>query len=138
MAKNGNDHRLYAVEASTNTYVAGQTSVNYTMNDELIETSDKLSEWATFISGKKGWSGSCTFNLDNTASAKQIELVKSLKKGMTITIFIGELKEDQQSDGVAGEVYITSVENNADSNAVISRSVNFTGNGEPTIIEPGA
>ena len=119
MAQNGNEIKLYLVDSNTNTYVVGQTSTNYNLNDDLIEVTDKLTQWKEYISGGKSWSASLSLNLDNTASAKQIEFVKSLKKGQKLTVFIGVLKENQQSDGIAGEVWVASVENTADNNAVL-------------------
>lgn len=138
MAQNGNEIRLYLVDSNTNTYVVGQTSANYNLNDDLIEVTDKLTQWKEYISGGKSWSASLSLNLDNSATAQQIEFVKSLKKGQKLTVFIGVLKDNQQSDGIAGEVWVASVDNTADNNAIASRSVNLTGNGEPTIIEPAA
>ena len=138
MAHNGNEIKLYLVDEATNTYVVGQTSVNYSLNDDLIEVSDKLTQWIEYISGRKSWSASLSLNLDNTATSKQIEFVEGLQKGQKLKVFIGILKADQQSDGIAGDVWVASVENTADANAIASRSVNLTGNGEPTIIKPAA
>ena len=136
MAHNGNEIKLYLVNESTNTYVVGQTSVNYSLNDDLIEVSDKLTQWIEYISGRKSWSASLSLNLDNSATAKQIEFVNGIEKGQKLKVFIGILKAEQQSDGIAGDVWVTSVENTADANSVASRTVSLTGNGEPTIIKP--
>ena len=138
MAHNGNELKLYLVDDTTNTYVVGQTSTNYTLNDELIEVSDKLTQWIEYVSGRKSWSASLSLNLDNSATAQQIKLVEALTKGQRLHVFIGILKDNQQSDGIAGEVWVASVENTGDANSIASRSVTLTGNGEPIIVKPAA
>jgi hypothetical protein len=46
MAENGNKRRVYLVEDTTNTYVVGQTSGSFSLNDELLDVSDKTHEWS--------------------------------------------------------------------------------------------
>lgn len=136
MAENGNSRKLYIVDVATSTYVVGQTSVNTSLTNDLIETSDKLTEWTTYISGKKSWSASVSLNLDNSATSKQIAFVEGLTKGQKVKVFIGVLSEDQQSDGIVGEAWVASVEDTSDNHAISSRSVSLTGDGEPTIVKP--
>lgn len=136
--ENGNKRRVYLVEQGAYTYVVGQTSGNSSINDELLDASDKIDEWARYISGKKSWSSSLTLNLDNTANAKQTEFIKKLAAGQPVEIFVGTLNGDQQSDGIAGTAYVASIEDTFDNGALSTRSVNLTGNGEPTIIYPEA
>lgn len=136
MPHNGSEIKLYLVNEETNTYVVGQTSADYNLNDDLLEVTDKMAQWKEYISGGKSWSASLTLNLDNSATSKQIEFVKALTQGQKLTVFIGILKENQQSDGIAGEVWVASVDNTGDANSVASRSVTLTGNGKPTPIYP--
>lgn len=138
MAENGNKRRVYLVEDTTNTYVQGQMSGSLSINDELIDVSDKIDTWVRYISGKKAWSASVGVNLDNSATAKQIKFLESLVQGTKIKVFIGVLDVDQQSDGIVGEAYVASVEDTFDNNAVSSRSISLTGSGEATIIKPEA
>lgn len=136
MAENGNIRKVYVVEDSLSTYVVGQTSASTSLTDDLIEVSDKATEWAEYISGKKSWSGSLSLNLDNSATAHQIKFVEALTKGTKVKIFVGILKENAQSDGIVGDAWVASVEDTSDNHAIVSRSVSFTGNGEPTIVKP--
>ena len=136
MAENGNSRKLYLVDDTTNTYVVGQTSVNTSLSNDLIETSDKLTEWTTYISGKKSWSASVSLNLDNSATAKQIAFVEGLTKGQKVKVFIGVLSADKQSDGIVGEAWVASVEDTSDNHSISSRSVSLTGDGEPIIVKP--
>ena len=138
MAENGSNRKLYIVESGKTTYVVGQTSGNLSLNDELLAASDKMDQWERYISGQKSWSASVTLNLSNNATDKQIEFIKSLVAGTSVDIFIGELKGSEQSDGTAGSAMVASVEDTFDKGALASRTVNLTGNGEPTIIYPSA
>ena len=136
MAENGSDRKLYIVEDNSTTYVVGQTSSNLNMNDELLSTSDKMDEWETHISGQKSWTSSVTLNLSNKASDKQIEFIKALVAGAEVGVFVGKLKEDKQSDGVAGKAMVASIDDTYDKGTLATRVVNLTGNGKPTPIFP--
>ena len=138
MAENGSNRKLYLVESGKTTYVVGQTSGNLSLNDELLEASDKMDKWARYISGQKAWSASVTLNLRTNATDTQIAFIESLVAGTSVDIFIGELKGSEQSDGTAGSAMVSSVEDTFDKGALASRTVNLTGNGEPTIIYPSA
>lgn len=138
MAENGSNRKLYLVKDDLTTYVVGQTSSNLSMNDELLDASDKMDQWTKYISGQKSWSASVTLNLNNNATAKQVDFIKALVAGTELGIFVGELKNDKQSDGVAGNAMVASVEDTYDKGALAARTVNLTGNGQPTIIYPEA
>lgn len=136
MAENGNVRRVYLVEDEVNTYVVGQTSGGSSVNDELIDASDKTDEWARYVSGKKSWSASLGVTLNNTATAKQREFITSLEKGTKVKVFVGVLKENQQSDGVAGEAWVANIDDTFDNGALSARSISLTGDGKPTFIYP--
>ena len=105
MAENGSNRKLYLVKNDSTTYVVGQTSSNLSLNDELLASSDKMDQWERYISGQKSWSASVTLNLSNNANDKQVEFIKSLVAGTPVDIFLGELKENVQSDGVTLAVH---------------------------------
>jgi hypothetical protein len=136
MAENGNKRKVYLVENTTNTYVVGQTSGGFSLNDELLDASDKTHEWAEYISGKKAWSATIGVNLDNTASSMQIKFLDSLVEGTKVKVFIGVLDADKQSDGILGEAFVASVEDTFDNGAISSRSITLTGTGEAIIVKP--
>ena len=136
MAENGNVRRVYLVEEQVNTYVIGQTSGSSSVNDELIDASDKTDEWARYVSGKKSWSATLGVTLDNSATAKQREFLTSLVEGTKVKVFVGVLKEDRQSDGIVGEAWVASIEDTFDNGSLSSRSINLTGDGKPTFINP--
>jgi hypothetical protein len=136
MAENGNKRKVYLVENTTNTYVVGQTSGGFSLNDELLDASDKTHEWAEYISGKKAWSATIGVNLDNTASSMQIKFLESLVEGTKVKVFIGVLDADKQSDGILGEAFVANVEDAFDNGAISSRSITLTGTGEAIIVKP--
>lgn len=136
MAENGNKRKVYLVDDNTNTYVVGQTSGSLSVNDELLDVSDKTHEWSQYVSGKKAWSATVGVNLDNSATAHQIKFLDSLIAGTKVKVFIGVLNGDQQSDGVVGEAYVASVEDTFDNGSVSSRSINLTGVGPLTMVKP--
>lgn len=136
MAENGNKRKVYLVENTTNTYVVGQTSGGFSLNDELLDASDKTHEWAEYISGKKAWSATIGVNLDNTASSMQIKFLEALVEGTKVKVFIGVLDADKQSDGILGEAFVASVEDTFDNGAISSRSITLTGTGEAIIVKP--
>ena len=138
MAENGNVRRVYLVEDEVNTYVVGQTSGSSSINDELIDASDKTDEWARYVSGKKSWSASLGVTLNNTATAKQREFITSLVEGQKVKVFVGVLNANKQSDGIVGDAWVASIEDSFDNGALSSRSISLTGDGKPTFIHPEA
>ena len=136
MAEIGNKRKVYLVDDATNTFVVGQTSGSLSLNNELLDSSDKSSEWAEYISGQKSWSATVAVNLDNTATSNQIKFLDSLIEGSKVKVFIGVLNADQQSDGFVGEAMVASVEDSFDKGALSSRSISLTGTGALSIVKP--
>lgn len=136
MAENGNRRKVYLVKEDASVYVVGQTSGSLSINDELLDVSDKTHEWSQYVSGKKAWSATVGIHLDNSATAHQIEFLDSLIDGKMVKVFIGVLEGDQQSDGVVGEALVASVEDTFDNGSTSSRSINLTGIGPLTVVKP--
>ena len=146
MAKSGRERKIYLTtieekeegpDVITNTWIAGETSNSLDISRETFGGGDKSSTWDDFFAGKGSWSGSASFNLDNSADEKQITLLDSLVAGTKVLLFIGELDEDsKQSDGIGGMAIITSIsETNADG-SVSSRDISFQGDGTPSVAKP--
>ena len=134
MATSGRARKIYlSVEArTTNTWIAGEISNSLDISRETFGGTDKESLWDDFFAGKGSWSGSASFNLDNTAGGGQITLLNSIIAGTYVYLFVGELNGSAQSDGIFGKAIVTSVsENNADG-SVSSRDISFQGCGAPT------
>ena len=134
MATSGRARKIYlsAEGAGTNTWIAGEISNSLDISRETFGGTDKESLWDYFFAGKGSWSGSASFNLDNTAGGGQITLLNSIIAGTYVYLFVGELSGGAQSDGIFGKAIVTSVsESNADG-SVSSRDISFQGCGAPT------
>lgn len=134
MATSGRARKIYlSVEGrSTNTWITGEISNSLDISRETFGGTDKESLWDDFFAGKGSWSGSASFNLDNTAGGGQISLLNSIIAGTYVYLFVGELNGGTQSNGIFGKAIVTSVsESNADG-SVSSRDISFQGCGAPT------
>jgi len=135
MAVSGRARKIYlSVEGrATNTWITGEISNSLDISRETFGGADKSSLWDDFFAGKGSWSGSASFNLDNTAGGGQISLLNSIIAGTYVYLFVGELNSGgAQSNGIFGKAIVTSVsESNADG-SVSSRDISFQGCGAPT------
>lgn len=134
MAVSGRTRKIYlSVEGGgTNTWITGEISNSLDISRETFGGADKSSLWDDFFAGKGSWSGSASFNLDNTAGGGQISLLNSIIAGTYVYLFVGELSGGAQSSGIFGKAIVTSVsESNADG-SVSSRDISFQGCGAPT------
>ena len=134
MAVSGRTRKIYlSVEGgATNTWITGEISNSLDISRETFGGADKSSLWDDFFAGKGSWSGSASFNLDNTTGGGQITLLNSIIAGTYVYLFVGELNGTAQSNGIFGKAIVTSVsESNADG-SVSSRDISFQGCGAPT------
>lgn len=142
MADSGNSRKIYLTTpgsgsgAGTDTWIAGEKSHSVDLNANAIDVSDKSSEWDKFIPGNKNWTATAEFNLDNTASAKQKELLQGLVNGTPVKVFSGKLSSNSRSEGIAGDAIVTAVSEASERNNVVSRSVTLQGTGAPTLVFP--
>ena len=134
MATSGRARKIYLSVAggTTNTWITGEISNSLDISRETFGGTDKESLWDYFFAGKGSWSGSASFNLDNTAGGGQISLLNSIIAGTYVYLFVGELNGGAQGNGIFGKAIVTSVsESNADG-SVSSRDISFQGCGAPT------
>ena len=135
MATSGRARKIYLSNeaGATNTWIKGEISNSLDISRETFGGTDKESLWDDFFAGKGSWSGSASFNLDNTAGDGQILLLNSIIAGTYVYLFVGELGEGQaQGNGIFGKAIVTSVsESNADG-SVSTRDISFQGCGAPT------
>ena len=134
MATSGRARKIYLSVAggATNTWITGEISNSLDISRETFGGTDKESLWDDFFAGKGSWSGSASFNLDNTAGGGQISLLNSIIAGTYVYLFVGELNGGAQGNGIFGKAIVTSVsESNADG-SVSTRDISFQGCGAPT------
>jgi predicted secreted protein len=127
MAESGKKNRIYLVLGGNYGIIGGELSNSITVNSEIINISDKDSDWAKNMAGEKSWEASGSFNLDKTSPAHA-----GLKAGEEIPVFIGEIESSSPIYGVSGNAIIASVSVSSENNAAVTIEVSLTGNGEVT------
>jgi predicted secreted protein len=128
MAVAGKDRRVYLVNSSTNAVIKGEQNYSLSINNALIDTSDKDSAWDTKIAGTKNWSLSVSCNADSTDTAQKA-FITSVTAGTEVEVLIGTTEE-----GWTGKGYVESVSESAERGGVITRDFTIQGNGELTEI----
>lgn len=128
MAESGNKNKIYIVTAGpAYSVIGGELSNNITINNEVIDITDKDSNWAAKMAGENSWEASGSFNIDK-ASANHANLVA----GASVTVFIGELSGSTPVYGVSGAAIISSETISGERNAAVTKEISFMGNGAVT------
>lgn len=132
----GNKNKFYVKigTATTYTWLTGEQNNSVNRTQEAVEVSDKSSDWAQFIAGKKGATIEATVFADNSDSA-QAEALKSLHNGTNLKFFVGQLSSDTppvESSGEVGEAVVTAISDTNDFGAVASRTISLTVTGALT------
>lgn len=138
MATLGNNRRVYIVttasSTTTYTWLTGEQTNSFNLTSEAIETSDKSTEWAQFISGKKGATAEVTVYADDT-NAQQQAALKALATGANVKVFIGTLTGTSTKTPSEGDVFsaiVTAISDTNDNGSVATRSISLTANGAVT------
>ena len=137
MAQLGNTRRVYIVTGSsskTYTWLSGEQNNSFNRTAEAIEDSDKSTEWAQFLSGKKGATAEVTVYTDDN-DAQQKAALAALEAGTPVAVFIGTLSSGSSpapSEGDAFKAIITAINDTNDNGAVASRSLSLTATGAVT------
>lgn len=135
----GNVNRFYVKigTATTYTWLTGEQSNSVNRTQEAIEVSDKSTDWAQFIGGKKGATIEATIFADNTDTAQQ-EVLKGLYNGQKVNFFVGSLVGGSGADagnpssGEVGVAVVTAISDTNDFGAVSTRNVSLTVDGALT------
>ena len=127
----GNVNKFYVKISTTYTWLTGEQSNSVNRTQEAIEVSDKSTEWAQFIGGKKGATIEATIFADNSDSAQQ-EVLKGLYNGVAVDVFVGSLSTNTPSSGEAGQAIVTAIGDTNDFGAVSTRNVSLTVTGALT------
>ena len=135
----GNKNKFYVKIGTSTAYtwLTGEQSNSVNRTQEAIEVSDKSTDWAQFIGGKKGATIEATIFADNSDSAQQ-EVLKGLYNGTKVKFFVGSLVGGTGNDagtpssGEVGEAVVTAIGDTNDFGAVSTRSVSLTVDGALT------
>lgn len=137
MATTGNLRKFYLKGSGSPAYtwLAGEQSNSFNRSAETIEVSDKSTEWAQFLSGKKSATADVTVNLDDTATTEQHKMLQSFYKGQEVECFVGTISGEPASgtpsEGDAFTAIITACNDTNDNYAVASRSFSLQVTGKP-------
>lgn len=131
MAQLGNVNKFYIKVSSTYTWLTGEQNNSFNRTAEAIEVSDKSTDWAQFISGKKGATAEVTIFADNS-NAAQKNVLASFNSGSEVDIFIGVLSSNSPSSGDVAKAIITAVNDTNDFGAVSTRNISLTITGAVT------
>ena len=138
MAVLGNTRRVYIVTGTstlTYTWLAGEQTNSFNRTSEALEYSDKSTQWAQFLAGKKGATAEVTVYTDDDASGKQHAAIAALHSGTKVKVFIGTLTTGATpapSQGDVFEAVITAISDTNDNGSVASRSLSLTATGAVT------
>lgn len=125
----GNTKKAYIKASSSLVWLGGEQSNSVNRTAEAIEVSDKSSEWAEFISGKKGATVEMTVFADDTDAAQSAAL-EALVTGEEVSWAVGSVSNGTLSKGDSGQAIITAVSDTNDFGAVASRTISLTATGE--------
>lgn len=132
MAKQlGNVNKAYIKASSSYVWLGGEQSNSVNRTAEAVEVSDKDSEWAEFISGKKGATIEITVFAD-TSDAGQTAALDAFADGDVVDWGVGVLSTSAISSGDFGKAIITAISDTNDYGAVASRTISLTATGEVT------
>lgn len=133
MATLGNKRKFYVGASSSGdwTWLAGEQSNSFNLNAEMIDVSDKSSEWQQFISGIKGATAEVT--VFSGSDSQQERLMNALIAGTSVYCFVGELSGSNTTSGYIFEALVSSIGETNDNGAVSSRSISLQVTGE---VEP--
>ena len=134
MAVLGNTRRVYIVTGTTPSYnvMAGEQTNSLNRTAEAIEVSDKTTDWAQFIAGKKGATAEVTVFLNDLNTDQQHAVLQALTAGSKVKVFIGTLSTGTPSQGDLFEAIVTAISDTNDVGAVATRSISLTATGAIT------
>lgn len=136
MATTGRTRRVYlttAAGAGNYTWLAGEQSNNFSIDREMLEATDKSSDFKQFVPGIIGASADVTVFADTDASSPQHTLISALYKGEKVYVFIGTLGDNNTPvEGDAFEAYIASISTPNELSGVVTRSITLQITGEIT------
>lgn len=139
MAELGNKRKFYLVagtsQSPTHTWLAGEQTNSFNRNSNLIEVSDKETDWQKFIYGVKGATAEVTVYTDDSSSGQQKEFLKALHQDQVVKCFVGKLgtgTNPAPSEGDFFEALVGNISDTNDNGAVATRNLSLTANGEVT------
>ena len=134
--KTGNSMRVYITDSesgSTYTWLAGEQNSSVNLSAEMLDVSDKSTEWKQYLPAMKGGTIDVTVFADDDKTGPQHKLLQSLMTGSKVFVFVGTLGNgNTPTEGDMAAAYVTSIGNTYDTTGVASRSISLQITGEVT------
>jgi predicted secreted protein len=127
----GNTKKAYIKVGSSYTWLGGEQSNSLNRTAEAVEISDKSTDWAQFIAGKKGATVEITVFADPAESAQNNALT-ALAAGTVVNWAVGTISGSSVSAGDYGSAIITAISDTNDFGGVASRTISLTVTGAVT------
>lgn len=127
----GNTKKAYIKVGSSYTWLGGEQSNSLNRTAEAVEISDKSTDWAQFIAGKKGATVEITVFADPADSAQNSALA-ALAAGTVVNWAVGTISGSSVSAGDYGGAIITAISDTNDFGGVASRTISLTVTGAVT------
>jgi len=114
--------------------LSGEQTNSFNRTSEAIEISDKSTEWAQFIPGKKGATAEVTVYTDDDDTGPQHVAISALHLGLNVRVFIGTLTgtTPAPSEGDLFTAVITAISDTNDNGSVATRNISLTATGAVT------
>lgn len=106
------------------TWITGEQTSSINLSADMLEVSDKSTEWKQYIPSVKGGTIDATFFAEY-GNTQQSGLMESLMVGSKVYVFLGEVSEDEPKNGYFFAAYVTSISDSFDNAGVASRSVSL-------------
>lgn len=132
MAIAGNKMKVYLTDATLDQmhWLAGEQTSSISLSADMVEVSDKSTDWKQYIPAMKGGTIDVTLYADYS-NTEQTTLMQSLLVGNMVYVFVGELDEsNEMKHGYFCLAYVTSISDSFDNAGVVSRSVSLQITGE--------
>lgn len=129
MAVLGNSRKVYIAAGASGTpeaWLAGEQNNSVNRTAEAIEVSDKSSEWAQFIAGKKGATLEVTAFTNDVSGGPQYVALNALHTGGYVRILVGDVEDGSIISGDLATGVITAISDTNDTGAVASRTISIT------------
>lgn len=134
MATHGKKRKMYlttgAGTSGVYTWLTGEQSNSLNLDAEMLEATDKSSDWKQFVPGMKGATAEVTV-FANSTDEGQKKLLASLFKGETVYCFIGEVgTTNTPEEGDIFEAYVSSISTPNELGSLVTRSISLQVTGE--------
>ena len=123
--------KLYLTDGKGESFqwITGEQTSSINLSADMLEVSDKSTEWKQYIPSIKGGTIDATIFADYGDEQQGI-LMNSLMVGDEVYVFLGEVDGGNPVHGYMCAAYVTSISDSFDNAGVVSRSVSLQINGE--------